>query len=156
MKAATAALLCAALAGCGPGAAGSGGADSDAVRAAEQAQLAAYRARDAGAVVAGYAADASVIVAGQPPASGREAIRGNVARMMADPAFSISLENRKTEVGGALAYTRGVYRVTYTQPGSGQPAREEGQYLTVFRRQADGAWKAVEDVAARTDPPEGG
>lgn len=149
-------LLCAALAACASGGSGPGRSDSDAVRAAEQAQLAAYRARNADAVVAGYAADAAVIVAGQAPASGREAIRAGVARMIADPAFSIALDNRRTEASGDIAFTSGTYRVTYTQPGSGQPAREEGQYLTVFRRQADGSWKAVQDIAARAAPPQAG
>lgn len=147
-------LLCAALAACSPGGSGSGRADTDSVRAAEQAQLAAYRARDADAVAAGYAVDAAVIVAGQAPASGRDAIRAGVARMVADPAFSIALDNRRTEASGDIAFTSGTYRVTYTQPGSGQPAHEEGQYLTVFHRQADGSWKAVQDIAARSAPPQ--
>lgn len=148
MRLQTLAPLWAALAACSPvGPAGS--SDEDSVRAAEQAQLAAYRARDAGSVVAGYAPDAAVIVAGQPPAVGLDSIRAAVERITSDPAFSISLENRKTAVGGDLAYTRGLYRITYSEPGSGRTAHEEGQYLTVFRRQPDGSWKVAEDVAAR-------
>jgi len=149
-------LLCAALAACSSGAGGPGRSDLDSVRAAERAQLAAYKARDADAVVSGYAADAAVIVAGQAPATGRDAIRAGVARMVADPAFSIALDNRRTEASGDIAFTSGTYRVTYTQPGSGQPAREEGQYLTVFRRQSDGSWKAIQDIAARAGPPPSG
>jgi uncharacterized protein (TIGR02246 family) len=148
-------LLCAAVAACSSGGSAKDRADLDSVRAAEQAQLAAYRARDADAVVAGYAADAAVIAAGQAPATGRAAIRAGVARMIADPAFSIALDNRRTEASGDIAFTSGTYRVTYSQPGSGQTAREEGQYLTVFRRQADGSWKAVQDIAARAAPPPG-
>jgi ketosteroid isomerase-like protein len=46
---------------------------------------------------------------------------------------------------GDLAYTRGHYSMTMTDPVSRKPAASGGSYLTVWRRQADGGWKAVED-----------
>jgi len=43
------------------------------------------------------------------------------------------------------AYTRGRYTLTMTGPDSGKPETSTGHYLTVWQKQADGSWKAVED-----------
>jgi uncharacterized protein (TIGR02246 family) len=121
-----------------------------AVRAAEQAQLQAYRDRNVDEVVAGYAPDATLMMGGQAPLTGTEAIRASLARTVGDPAFLIRLDNKRTEVGAAgdLAYTSGAYHVTYTDPGSKTPVSEDGHYVTVFRKQPDGGWKAVQDIAS--------
>jgi uncharacterized protein (TIGR02246 family) len=150
-----------ALCGCGKGGpaevreAANGTDAADSVRAAEQAQLQAYRNRDVNGVVAGYAPDATLMIGGQAPLSGSEAIRASLARTVGDPAFSIALDDKRTEVGagGDLAYARGAYHVTYTDPGTKKPVNEDGHYLTVFRKQPDGGWKAIEDIASPGPPP---
>lgn len=123
-----------------------------AVRAVETAQLDAYRRRDVDGVLAGYAPDATVMVAGRRAATGTDAIRRSVERALGDPAFSIRLANATTMIGTGLAYARGRYRVTYTDPESGRPAAEEGYYLTVFRRGAGGEWLAIEDITTPAAP----
>jgi len=35
--------------------------------------------------------------------------------------------------------------ITFTNPQTKQAENAAGTYLTVFRKQADGSWKAVED-----------
>jgi uncharacterized protein (TIGR02246 family) len=131
------------------------GDSAGAVRAAEQAQLQAFRNRDVNGVLAGYAPDATLMMGGQGPLSGAEAIRASLTREVADPGFSIALDNKRTQVGagGDIAYTAGAYHVTYTDPGTRKPVSEDGHYVTVFRRQPDGAWKAVEDIASPGPPP---
>ena len=42
--------------------------------------------------------------------------------------------------------------MTYTDPASKQPKTESGTYFTVYRKQADGGWKAVEDVTVPGPP----
>jgi uncharacterized protein (TIGR02246 family) len=132
-----------------------GGDAERAVRAAEQAQLQAFRNRDVDGVLAGYAPDATLMMGGQAPLSGAEALRGSLTREVADPAFSIALDNKRTEVGAGadLAYTAGAYHVTYTDPGTRKPVSEDGHYVTVFRKQPDGGWRAVEDIASPGPPP---
>ena len=44
-----------------------------------------------------------------------------------------------------LAYRRGAFKITYTNPQTKQAENGAGTYLTVFRKQADGSWKVVED-----------
>jgi uncharacterized protein (TIGR02246 family) len=161
-----AAAFALALTGCDQGAptarkadvAAAAGGEANAVRSAEAAQLEAYRSRNLAGIVGGYAAGATVMIGGQAPLSGLEAIRASLSRMIADPAFSIALDNQKTDVasGGDLAYTRGTYRVTYTDPGTKQPVTESGSYVTILRKQGDGAWKVIEDIASPGAPPAAG
>jgi ketosteroid isomerase-like protein len=55
---------------------------------------------------------------------------------------------------GDLGYTTGPYVLRET--GSGQRGETQtGYYVTVWRRQADGAWKVVADLGATTPPPAG-
>jgi ketosteroid isomerase-like protein len=59
----------------------------------------------------------------------------------------MSLSNEKTEVAGSgdLAYRRGTFKITYTNPQTKQAENGAGTYLTVFRKQAGGSWKVVAD-----------
>jgi uncharacterized protein (TIGR02246 family) len=43
------------------------------------------------------------------------------------------------------AYETGKY--TYTYQGSGKPVRDEGRYVTIWKRQSDRAWKIAMDMA---------
>lgn len=55
---------------------------------------------------------------------------------------------------GDLGYTTGPYVLRETGPGQ-RGETQNGYYLTVWRRQADGAWKVVADLGATTPPPAG-
>ena len=137
----------------GNGASPSGGGDSaaagDAVKKVEQDMLAAWKAKDSAKVASYYADDAVTAVPGMKPSKGHQAIAEGVAQDMKDPAFSLDFANDATDVAssGDLAYTRGTYRVGYTDPGTKKATIQTGNYVTVFRKQADGSWKAVADYA---------
>ena len=53
---------------------------------------------------------------------------------------------------GDMAYTRGQYLMTMTDPATKQPDTSQGYYLTVWRKQDDGEWKAVEDFITPGPP----
>ncbi|HEV3075696.1 MAG TPA: nuclear transport factor 2 family protein [Thermoanaerobaculia bacterium] len=55
---------------------------------------------------------------------------------------------------GDLGYTTGPYVLRETGPGQ-RGETQNGYYVTVWRRQADGAWKVVADLGATTPPPAG-
>jgi ketosteroid isomerase-like protein len=55
---------------------------------------------------------------------------------------------------GDLGYTTGPYVLRETGQGPGGET-QTGYYVTVWRRQADGAWKVVADLGATTPPPAG-
>jgi uncharacterized protein (TIGR02246 family) len=133
---------------------GDGGADSaaaaEAVKGTEEAMLQAVQARDAAKVASYYAADGVAFTPGDKPIEGNKAIEEFYGRMVGDQAFALDFTNAKTDVSasGDLAYTRGTFRVTYTDPGSQQPVTQAGNYVTIFKKQTDGSWKIVEDINA--------
>ena len=114
---------------------------TDAVNRTAQEILAALQAKDSAKVNSYYAPDAVIATAGRRAVS--KAIRDDIA----DPNFKMSLSNEKTEVAGSgdLAYRRGTFKITYTNPQTKQAENGAGTYLTVFRKQADGSWKVVAD-----------
>jgi uncharacterized protein (TIGR02246 family) len=122
-------------------------ADADAVKKVEQEMLAGFKAKDAAKVTSYYADDAVVAMPGQDAVSGRDGISKAIANDMKDSAFSIDFANQDAQASGDLAYTRGTFNVTFTDPGTKKKGTMSGNYVTVFRRQADGSWKAVADYA---------
>jgi uncharacterized protein (TIGR02246 family) len=129
-----------------------------AVKAEEQKMLDGFRARNADAVAALYASDATVMLPFEAPMSGSDAIKAGIAETLADPAFKLDFSNQKTDVAGSgdLAYTRGAFTVTYTNSQTKKPETLKGGYVTVFRKQADGSWKVVEDVSSPGAPDAAG
>ena len=45
--------------------------------------------------------------------------------------------------------------MTMTDPKTKQPVTDHGKYVTIFRKQADGKWKAVEDMISSDMPAPG-
>ncbi|MEA3054482.1 MAG: hypothetical protein QOG72_3385 [Sphingomonadales bacterium] len=119
------------------------------VKQTEAGILAGWKAKDPAKVAGAYADDAVVAVPGMAPARGAAAIRAATDADLKDPAFAIDFTNESTQVAAAgdLAYTRGSFRVTFTDPTTKKPQNVAGSYLTIFRKQGDGSWKAIEDYA---------
>ena len=42
--------------------------------------------------------------------------------------------------------------MTMTNPKTKKPVEDKGAYITVYKKQADGNWKAIEDVATSEIP----
>jgi uncharacterized protein (TIGR02246 family) len=144
------------LAGCeqaGPnretGAATDTAAAAEAVNRTEQEMLAAFQAKDATKLASYYASDAVLATPGRPASKGSEAVSKTLGEDLADPNFKLDFTNEKTEVAasGDIAYTHGSFNVTFTNPQTKQPESGSGTYVSVFKKQADGSWKAVADVA---------
>lgn len=107
----------------------------------------AYAERDAEALAAMYADDAALANPGEPLVRGKDAIGQATAAFAADPNLKVTFEANRIQVAdsGDLAYTRGRYVLTMTDADSSKPVTSTGHYLTVWQKQADGSWKAVED-----------
>lgn len=123
---------------------------ADQIRALEKAWVKDYANRDVPRAAGHYASDGMLMPAGMNRMSGPKAIRGGIEALMRDPAFKISFSPERVEVAdsGDLAYTRGTYRMETTDPKTKQPHAETGNYMTTYKKQADGSWKAVDDIAA--------
>jgi len=122
-------------------------AEEQAIRAKEAAWMDAYNKHDAAALAGQYEDGGSLAsngVALMTDAASRKAFLEGFA---ADPALKVDFASDRIIVAssGDLASSRGHYSFTYTDPATKQPKTERGSYLTVYRKAADGSWKAAED-----------
>ena len=117
------------------------------LREAEARWNRAYAGHDATALAGMYANDAALANPGSRLVSGIEAIRRETGAFAADRNLRVQFASDRIQVAasGDLAYTRGHFSLTMTDPATGRPANSSGSYLTVWQKQADGSWKAVED-----------
>jgi uncharacterized protein (TIGR02246 family) len=123
-----------------------------AIRRLDAAFMKASNAKDPAALVAAfYAPEAALLPPNHPIVEGRDNIRVFFQGLM-DAGFSrIKLETTKVVSAGDVAYGRGRYVLTMSPPGG--PAREvAGKYIVGYRRQANGSWRAVDDIF-NTDRP---
>lgn len=122
--------------------------DQKAIKDGETAWVSDYAAKDVDKLVAHYADDASLMVANIPAMKGKDAIRTGLKEMLADPnlALNFAADSVVTAKGGDLAYSEGKYTITMTNPKTKKPETEKGSYVTVYKKQADNSWKAVEDI----------
>ena len=98
-------------------------------------------ARDAGKLVeAFYSDNATLLPPNAPQVNGRAAIHEFWQAFLAADPTGISLETGDVAASGDLAYGTGKYG--FSVGG----VRQEGKYLVVYLRQADGSYKAVADM----------
>jgi uncharacterized protein (TIGR02246 family) len=128
--------------------------DEAAVRALDAAWARASSAGDGNAVAALYTSDATVLPPMEPIRQGEAAKKYWVD---VTNSFSGPTELTTTAVGGRgdLAYAVGTYRSTLTPKKAGAKPlpTEEGKYLEVLKKQADGSWKIVYDMWSPNAPP---
>jgi uncharacterized protein (TIGR02246 family) len=112
-------------------------------------------AKDLDKSVANYADDAILITPGMPAAKTKDAVRAGWKGMLDDPNLKIAFSPDRIEVSasGDLATTEGSYTMTMTNPKTKKPVEDKGTYLTVYKKQADGNWKAIEDTTSSEIPP---
>ncbi len=122
-------------------------ADEAAVREADTAWSKAAAAKQLDATVSYYAEDASAFPTNAPIAHGKESIRKMWEQLFTAPGFAVSWQPVKAEAArsGDLAYTHGTYELGMNDP-KGNPIRDRGKYVVVWKKQAGGGWKAVADI----------
>ena len=125
----------------------------NAIKADEKKWNDQFKSKDSEGLVAHYADDAYFVAPGVKAADGMTALRKAYADATTDPAFSVSFASDKIDVAssGDMAYARGHFSEKYTDPKTSKVMTDSGSYLTVYKKQQDGSWKAVEDFAA-ADP----
>jgi ketosteroid isomerase-like protein len=84
-----------------------------------------------------------------PVMTGKEAIGRTMKDVLTDPNWSLALQPVQVEVssGGDFGYARGAYLLTATDPASKKVATENGRFVVVFRKEADGSWKTVQEIS---------
>lgn len=112
-----------------------------------------FKDKDTEALVGHYSDDAYFVAPGVAGTEGSTPIRQVFATAGTDPAFEVHFSSDKIDVARSadMAYARGKFTEKYTDKKNGKVMTDSGSYLTVYKKQDDGSWKAVEDFAA-ADP----
>jgi ketosteroid isomerase-like protein len=145
------AVLLLVLAACPPAApAALSDADRAAIEAQEQnfARLALSHSLDS--LVAAYYTDDAIIMAPNAPAATGHA--GILAVLNGFPPFT-TFEIKTVEINGAGgdAWVRGTYNMVMAPPGAA-PIPDNGKYLEIWKKQADGTWKVTRDMFSSDVP----
>jgi len=112
-----------------------------------------WEARDLDKIAAHYADDAVLMTPGAPAVQGKDDIRKVSEAMLKDPALMVSLQPSRIDVSGPLAYTQGTYTLKMTDPKTHKIVEDHGSYVTTYRKQADGSWKAEADITTSSGAP---
>ena len=138
--------------------AGTPASDVSAVRQAIEAVNARFDSAvvkgDTAALAGLYADDAVLMMSGSPAAHGHEAIAKSFAGMGA--AMKVSTFNLQTQdvvVAGDYAIETGAYDMTAQLSAKGaKPLHDVGKYLVLWKKQADGSYKILRDIANSDQP----
>ena len=124
-------------------------ADLDRTR---EAHVAALNAGDVDAWVACFAADAVQMPPNAPPNVGTEHIRAWSGGLLAAFRAEFSLFPDDVQLAGTdWAFESGGYSISLTSRSGGEPIRDDGKYVTIYRREDDG-WVMTRDIWNSNNP----
>jgi uncharacterized protein (TIGR02246 family) len=95
-----------------------------------------------------------MISSGRAPMVGKKALVDAMTRAFATTKFNESWAPEETVVSGDLAYQRGTFIVEATPKSGGDTARTTGNFLRIYRKQADGRWLMTHDMFNSAQPRE--
>ncbi len=111
---------------------------------AVQALEIANGSKDWMAYVSAYYAEDGMIMA--PNAEPVQGLEGLAATFEAMPPFTdLAFETLEIDGTSDMAWVRGKYTAVWMVPGA-DPMPDEGSYLEIWRRQADGSWRVAMDI----------
>ena len=121
---------------------------ADSIKAQEAGWMKAYGDKDINVLAGEYAEDAVLASPGDPLATTDVDRRKAIQGLTNDPNFKLTFASDDVRVSSAgdMASSRGHYTITTSDKATGKPVTGSGTYLTVYKKQADGGFKAVEDV----------
>ncbi len=136
---------------------GSGNHDADvaSLKANEVQWNKDWASHDLDKVVGHYSDDAVVMTTGEPSSSGMAAIKTDFKAMVTDSMTNLKFDAKRVEVSndGSMGVTQGNYSLSVMDPQTKKMVQDHGSYMTSYRKQEDGSWKAVFDVAVSEVPP---
>jgi ketosteroid isomerase-like protein len=101
-------------------------------------------------VDAHYDAKAKLLPAGFPIVEGRDAIISFFNGLPSLTVFKIEAVDMEGEE--SIAYIRGTYTISLSPP-DGTTVNDQGKYVQVWRKRADGEWRCILDIYNSDLPP---
>ena len=125
-----------------------------AVQEADRELSRASGSRNIDAFIALLDTDTVFVSESGPPARGREAVRAKWAPFFDPAGPSLTWEPYEGLVSsqGDLGYTRGKF-LFQGKDAAGKPVTDRGEYLSIWRKQPDGAWRLVVDSSLPAADP---
>jgi len=116
--------------------------DRDAIERAADAYVTAMNSADWKRVARSFSDDGVRIPPNEEPHQGREAIE----RWLTGIEKVDSYELIRDRIDGAegIAYVRGRYAITLRPFGAPLPLSDQGDFLEIWRKESDGAWRIIE------------
>ena len=132
------------LCGCTQPSAKASPSEVESVRAEDAKLQKAVAAKDLEAIVSFYANDAVLMPAAEPLVSGKAAIAAEWKHILAIPKLENASKLTRVEASSAndLAYSMGTYQSKMTGE-DGTMVTEPGKWLSVWKKQPDGAWRII-------------
>jgi uncharacterized protein (TIGR02246 family) len=127
--------------------------DSKAISRLRDEFAAAWKAGDAERVANAYTNDAVLLPQNGPAVTGKSAILAfdkGFFDQYAPSNFEISSDEVQTM--GDWAFDRGTYKFMATPKAGGEPLNDQGKYIVLLQRQADGSWKLARDIDNSSAP----
>ena len=150
----TLAACAAAVAGCmASGPKSDPAADKAALEKVRADYAAAFNSGDATKLGSLFASDGNSMNNAAPTAKGPQGVESLTKGMLAQAASqNVVINSEGLEISGDVAYDHGTYK-TPVPPKAGPAMVEDGRFLVVLRRQADGSWKIVDAMGNTATPP---
>jgi uncharacterized protein (TIGR02246 family) len=114
------------------------------VEAGQKQWLQAFNGGDASAVAQKYEENARLLPPNFEIQEGRAAIEGFVKGFVATGA-QLAFKLLTVHETPDLCASVGLYEMTIPVPG-GEPQKDSGKFIEVWRRQADGSWQIADDI----------
>ena len=97
-----------------------------------------------------FVADDATFFGGRGVSHGKQEVAASWAALLQEggPTLTWAPDEARMSGAGDLGYTIG----TYLLRSPGEPGSAGGRYVTIWRRQADGAWRVVVDIGTPPSP----
>lgn len=101
-----------------------------------------------------FADNGSMLGQADKPITGHAAIRETMTEMFANPNFSLRWQPTKAEIliPGFMGYTVGKFQ-RHAVNKAGKKTLLTGTYVSIWKKQPDGAWKIILDTGSPDGPP---
>jgi ketosteroid isomerase-like protein len=120
-----------------------------------EARFARATAEGGGSAFASYFADDAVTLSnGKPPVTGHDAIAREATWSPKEYQLDWTPQGGQMSPAGDMGFTWGHYEGR-AKDRNGNPTVTTGRYMTIWKKQADGAWKVVLD-SSNDEPPAAG